>query len=598
LYGQKFTFFFVRFGETKMRNGICQRPGWALAIIAACGTSAAAWAQEWRTPPMAAEQQTAPMQTQQPDDALNFGDIRARFDQQQQQIAALQEQLRSMQASPQITPVAEYSAQGDAAKKQEDDAKKAGEGYQIGSDMSIKGTFKNGLFPWFETPNKDFSLHLSGWTQLDNVWWTQTPAMTAAKGANAGPAQGVASGDTLGGIGNLQDGTYFRRIRLSVEGNFWENGVYCLIPAFENEPFNQVGLDEMWVGAQKIPLVGTVRLGHVKTPMGLEADMTGSSRAMTFMERSAYSESIELNQNFVTGAWFGNHIMNDRMTWSAAIFRPDQISATGAMFGDSQWGTQVRLTGLPLYEDEGRHLLHLGVSGGWRSNTNNIANDPFALNTIQLRARPELRDDIPGGGALNADANRMIDTGVIASDSDWLMGLEALYIRGPFSFQAEYGWNWVDNAVGINPSPTGLHPALIPAQNYMFNGGYVQLAYTLTGENRGYSTTGGGLAREYFGKAGPYEPAFVVRDCNGNLIWGRGAWEIAARYSYVDLNSGNGGDRIQGGIMNGVSLGLNWYLNTNLTANFDWVYNNRYDVPDGTIAGYTSGFGARVQFQF
>ena len=68
-----------------------------------------------------------------------------------------------------------------------------------------------------------------------------------------------------------------------------------------------------------------------------------------------------------------------------------------------------------------------------------------------------------------------------------------------------------------------------------------------------------------------------MRDEDGDLIWGRGAWEIAARYSYVDLNSGSGADRIQGGIMDGVTVGLNWYLNTNLTVNFDWVYDNRYD---------------------
>ena len=29
--------------------------------------------------------------------------------------------------------------------------------------------------------------------------------------------------------------------------------------------------------------------------------------------------------------------------------------------------------------------------------------------------------------------------------------------------------------------------------------------------------------------------------------------------------------------MNGVSLGLNWYLNTNLTVMTEWVYNSRYD---------------------
>ena len=70
--------------------------------------------------------------------------------------------------------------------------------------------------------------------------------------------------------------------------------------------FSTSGLDEFWVGDNKLPVIGTIRVGHVKTPMGLEGDMTSSSRCMTFMERSSYSEAIELNQNFGTGLWFGN----------------------------------------------------------------------------------------------------------------------------------------------------------------------------------------------------------------------------------------------------------------------------------------------------
>ena len=139
-----------------------------------------------------------------------------------------------------------------------------------------------------------------------------------------------------------------------------------------------------------------------------------------------------------------------------------------------------------------------------------------------------MRDDDPSGSPgsaqiiPNANSNRMVDTGVIASDNEYLMGLESLYIRGPFSVQAEYGWNWINNAVGVvqNSTATGFVPLATP-QNYMFNGGYIQLAYTLTGENRAYDKRGGTLAREYFGKQGPYENAWVVRDEDGHLCWGR-----------------------------------------------------------------------------
>ena len=77
--------------------------------------------------------------------------------------------------------------------------------------------------------------------------------------------------------------------------------------------------------------------------MGLEGDMTASSRCMTFMERSSYSEAIELNQNFVTGLWASNNYLDQRVTWEAAAFRPDKAAATGAFFGDDQWGFKAVL---------------------------------------------------------------------------------------------------------------------------------------------------------------------------------------------------------------------------------------------------------------
>ena len=179
------------------------------------------------------------------------------------------------------------------------------------------------------------------------------------------PTKAIASG----GIGPLEDGDYWRRVRIVMEGTFWETFDYRWNFAPENDSFNTIGLDEFWVGDNKLPLIGTVRAGHVKTPMGLEGDMTSSSRAMTFMERSSYSEAIELNQNFGTGIWFGNTFLDDRGTWSAAAFRPDNGNSSD-FFGTGLWGLQGRITGLPLYEDEGRHLLHLGLSGGWRNGTN------------------------------------------------------------------------------------------------------------------------------------------------------------------------------------------------------------------------------------
>ncbi len=196
----------------------------------------------------------------------------------------------------------------------------------------------------------------------------------------------------------------------------------------------------------------------------------------------------------------------------------------------------------------------------------------------------------------NVDSNSMLSTGSLACDNEYLMGLEMLYIRGPFSFQAEYGWNWLNGASGILGASTPAVPKLTAPTDYMFNGGYVQVAYTLTGENRAYDKKTGCLSRYYFGNQGPYENAYLVRDEAGGLCWGRGAWEVAARYTYTDLNSGIGATSVQGGIMEGFGIALNWYMNTNLTVNTEWVWDNRYDLPAGSIPGAVCAFGTRVQY--
>jgi phosphate-selective porin OprO/OprP len=573
----------------------------ALTILAGCGMlQATAQAQDINSPP--------------------FDDLKRLVDQQQQQLRQMQEQLaRLQQTAPSQSIPSEQASTSDAGfmlpsdpGKKPDDGKTAKPGdqpYVVGSDLSVKSDFRNGCFLWFATPNNDFNMHIGGWEEFDNVWFNQSPALKTAPGARPGHVpQGVANGAALGGIGDMQDGEYFRRLRFFFEGNFWENGEYRLIGAFENDQFSTIGLDEFWFGATSLPVVGTIHIGHVKDAIGLEGDMSSSSRCMTFMERSAYSEAIELNQNFVTGIQLSDNYLDQRVAWQTVFFRPDNGASSGVFFGDGQGGVQGRLTALPVYENEGRDLVHVGITTGWRDGTTNNATSPFHV--FQLRARPELRDDDPAAGGSgvvpNADSNRLIDTGPITAHDEFILGLENLWIRGPFSFQAEYGWNFLNGAVGANPglTPPFFHPAITPTQNYTFSGGYLQVAYTLTGENRSYDRRLGTLDRYYYGKAGPYSNAWLVRDENGNLSCGYGAWEIAARYSYVNLNDGTGLNRIQGGILNGVSLALNWYANQNFNVMLDWVYDQRDDTPTGTTlatsspAGWVSGVGIEAQFQF
>src|SRR5262249_48190851 len=101
-------------------------------------------------------------------------------------------------------------------KKKADEAEKKlkleVEGYRIGSDLTMKVNWNDGVV--FSTAQQDFTLHVGGWIQWDNVWWGQSAALQTAPDGRPGPKQGVFTGVSQGGIGDLHDGTYFRRERI------------------------------------------------------------------------------------------------------------------------------------------------------------------------------------------------------------------------------------------------------------------------------------------------------------------------------------------------------------------------------------------------
>ena len=418
----------------KMLCRVDRKMFWAFAAVTAWSLSGAAWGQEGSLPP-APGAYGGPPQAQQGGNLMTFDDIRARLEEQDMEIRQLKAQLAqqpqgaSTTAAGYADPLANAAAPAPAAG-----ATGLPPGATVvGSNLSGIVFFKDGEFLNFSTPNKDFTMHLGGWVQWDNVWWTQPAGLERRADAEGGrlPSRNRASrfGRWPAAASALcRTATTGAACALSRKAPSGKPASTGSTGPWKTTQYGTTGLDEMWVGQNKIPVIGTVRVGHVKNAIGLEGDMTSSSRCMTFMERSSYSEAIELNQNFVTGLWFGSSYLDDRVTYQAVAFRPDNGNS-GDFFGDGQSGVQAPLTCLPLYEDEGRHLLHLGVSGGWRNGANNLANANYTGNDVTLQARPELRDDDPAGGgggttAIRNDANgnRMISTGALACDNEYLAG--------------------------------------------------------------------------------------------------------------------------------------------------------------------------------
>jgi phosphate-selective porin OprO/OprP len=426
----------------------------------------------------------------------------------------------------------------------------------------------------FETANGDFRSHVGFRFQLDSVFWNQN--------RNLEPASQ---------IGDLQDGAFFRRVRPR-----WDGVAYGIMEwdcelALEQVQNSVPNLDEVWVGLKDLPVIGTIRAGHIKVPQGLEGDLTSSSKAMTFLERAAYTDAFY--DNFATGIWTGNNILNQHLTWAGAVYRQDNPRTnSGVDFGDGSYGYSGRMTFLPIDECEGRHLLHLGISYSWRKAEKA---DPGLVgpDLVRLRARPEMRDSIGDFAQSNTPAlpgnnARLVDTGSLPGDSTGVIGTELFYVLGPFSLQAEWAMCYLNNVV------TGSGKTFLD-KTRSFNGGYVQLSYFLTGENRAYDRRLGRLWSNYIIK--PFTNFWGVRTDQG-LSFGVGAWELAGRWSYLNLNDGV----IRGGVLDGVELGVNWYLNTNLKLQFEYMHNSRYDkdpaTPQGGIPGNVNAFGTRLQFFF
>jgi phosphate-selective porin OprO/OprP len=470
--------------------------------------------------------------------------------------------------------VTEYvnEVEQEKAKEKADGAAKAtsDEGYKVGTilnNVTARWDPANGMR--FETPNKDFTFHAGFRFQLDNVYWTQTAKSIPA-------AQ----------LGDLQDGIFFRRIRPSFDGTMWEVIEYNVEPAFEQVQNGIPNWDDVSVSISKMPIIGTVRIGHQKVPQGFEGDMYSSSKAMTFLERSAYTDAFY--ENFATGISATNTLLDERMTWATAAYfqdnNPINTNHNGAaFFGDGIAGYTGRLTALPLWENDGRCLLHLGLSGTWRNNSR-PGQDVADPRLVRFRARPQLRDAIGdfGNGVLPGNSTRMVDTGAFPSSSTGILGLELFYVMGPFSLQSEYAFATAHSATvrGRNIGEVG------------FGGGYVQLSYFLTGENRIYDRRFGREGTTYISR--PYTPFWWVRDADGGWSWGRGAWELAARWNVLNLNDAP----IRGGELEGLELGVNWYLNTNLKFQFLYLHEDNFNLPAGKTPANVDAFGIRTQLFF
>ena len=182
-------------------------------------------------------------------------------------------------------------------------------------------------------------------------------------------------------------------------------------------------------------------------------------------------------------------------------------------------GANITLFGIDPNEDIGSH--------GWavRAYVNPARNEAGVIHlgasflqlyeddNAQIRARPES----------NVTDIRLVDTGVWPTiDKGSALGFEIAGARGPVTFRSEvYLAEWHRNN---DPNPE-------------FSGWYAEISWFTTGENAQY-------------REGKFIRPKIEND--------KGAWELALRYSSLDLNDQD----VRGGKEENLSFGLNWYSRT------------------------------------
>jgi phosphate-selective porin OprO/OprP len=149
-------------------------------------------------------------------------------------------------------------------------------------------------------------------------------------------------------------------------------------------------------------------------------------------------------------------------------------------------------------------------------------------------------------------------SGILPADKLETYNVELSWRKGPVWIASEYTRIDVKNPALGDPS---------------FDGYWVAASWILTGEMRAYNR-----------KSGVFGGVPISKSVYQN---GKGAWELSARWSNLDLNDG----RVEGGELDIASLGLTWWLTPffGVNANYRYIWNER----EG-LQGTSSGINTRL----
>jgi phosphate-selective porin OprO/OprP len=328
---------------------------------------------------------------------------------------------------------------------------------------------------------------------------------------------------------DFSDGFYFRRARFGVEGTMARDFNYRLLLELGGSGTEgPTRINDAWIAYTGFAPF-TFQLGAFSPPANMD-DGT-SPEDLPFLERASVSE-LSRSLGGADGR-IGLGIKANGARWMSSLTFTTRTVNDAEVF-DVQSGAVAR-AGF-LLATASNYTVHAGVSGSYVFAPADQGQGATPRHPMRFRDRPEIR----------VDSVRLIDTGSIDADHASVYGLEfganwkSLYLQG------EHFWYDVERRASANlPDPE-------------FKGYYLQGSWILTGESRRYNAATGS-----FQNPRPMVPF----SSNG----GFGAWELAARYSRMNLNFEEGlvgtaavPGSVRGGDQSVVTLGVNWFPNPNV----------------------------------
>jgi phosphate-selective porin OprO/OprP len=391
--------------------------------------------------------------------------------------------------------------------------------------------------PTITSADERNSLSLRAVVQLDAAKYAQAGDKPLAQDFRRGSVGGTGNRETSAAR-DLSDGAYFRRARFGAEGFFMRDFNYKFVTEFGGAGTEgPARINDAWINYAGFAPV-TIQAGAFAPPANMDDGTTPED--LPFLERSTPSELSRALGGADGRIGLGVRGVGQR--WMSAVTLTTRAVNDAEVF-DSALNVVSRVGVLALTSPD--YNLHVGANGTWAfspADQGSSATPPRY--PVRLRDRPEVR----------VDSTRLIDAGAIDADSASAVGAELAGNWRNFYLQGEKFWFAIDRR------PTSA------AANPRFGGWYVQGSWVLTGESRRYNMT-----TASYQPPRPYSP----------VAWpyGYGAWELAARFSHVNLDfrEGSAGtpastDAVRGGEQNVWTVGVNWYLNSNVRVAFNWLH--------------------------